>query len=88
MSDNRTAKAAIPSVDWLLRTSDGAALINSYGRQPVTDAVRDDLAALRRRIAIDGDGALADAAEGAITSRVAASLEAMLAPSLRPVFNL
>ena len=88
MSDARTAQAAIPSVDKLLRTGDGAALIDAYGRQPVTEVVRDDLAGLRRRIAVGGDDALAEAAEGAILGRVAAALEVFVAPSLRPVFNL
>jgi len=88
MPDVRTAQAAIPSVDRLLRAPDGAALIDAYGRQPVTQAVRDDLAALRRRIAVEGEDAHADAAEGVIIGRVAAVLEAMLVPSLRPVFNL
>ena len=88
MPDVRTAQSAIVSVDRLLRAPDGAALIDAYGRQPVTQAVRDDLAALRRRIAVEGADAHADAAEGAIIGRVAAALEATLAPSLRPVFNL
>ena len=88
MSEVRTGHAAIPSVDKLLRTADGVALIDAYGRQPVTEAVRDDLAALRRRIAVDGDTALADATEGAVIARVAAALETLVAPSLRPVFNL
>lgn len=88
MPDAPTAQAAIPSVDRLLRTPDGAALIEAYGRQPVTDAVRDDLAALRRRIAADATDAVTDAAEGVIMGRVAAALEAAVQPSLRPVFNL
>ncbi len=92
MSDARTAQAAIPSVDKLLRTPDGVALIGVYGRQPVTQAVRDDLAVLRRRIAVDGDGdgddAVADVAEGAIIGRVAAALDALMTPTLRPVINL
>ena len=88
MSDTQSAHAAIPSVDKLLRAPDGAALIHAYGRQPVTEAVRADLATLRRRIATDGDGASAPTDEQAIIGRVAAALEAMVAPSLRPVFNL
>jgi len=88
MSDVRTGQAAIPSVDKLLRTGDGAALIDSYGRQPVTEAVREDLAGLRRRIAVAGDDVIVEATEAAILGRVAAALEALVAPSLRPVFNL
>ena len=83
-----THQAAIPSVDRLLRAADAGALIEAFGRKAVTDAVRDDLAALRRRIASNGDGALSDAAEDAVIARVAAALDALVAPSLRPVFNL
>jgi L-seryl-tRNA(Ser) seleniumtransferase len=81
-------QAAIPSVDRLLRAADAAALIEAFGRQAVTEAVRDELAALRRRLAADGAAALADAAEAAVIARVAAALDARAAPSLRPVFNL
>ena len=38
--------SSIPSVDKLLRSPDAETLIDSFGRQPVTNAVRDDLAAL------------------------------------------
>ncbi len=89
MSENSVApQAAIPSVDRVLRTADAGVLIEAFGRKAVTDAVRDDLAALRRRIAAEGGGALASAAEAAVIARVAASLDTMVAPSLRPVFNL
>ena len=43
--------SSIPSVDKLLRTPDAETLIDSYGRQPVTNAVRDDLATLRQALA-------------------------------------
>ena len=88
MADTKSLHAAIPSVDKLLRTSDGVALIEAYGRQPVTEAVRDDLAALRKRLAADGGATVADTGEAAIMGRVAAALEALVAPTLRPVFNL
>jgi len=78
-------QAMIPSVDRLLRHADAAPLIEGYGRDAVVGAIRDDLAALRRRIAGGGE---ADTAEAAVLARVAARLEALLAPSLRPVFNL
>jgi L-seryl-tRNA(Ser) seleniumtransferase len=88
MSDVRTPRAAIPSVDRLLRSADAMILIDGYGRQAVTEAVRDDLAALRRRMAAEADGAATDTSESAVLARVAAALEAMVAPSLKPVFNL
>jgi L-seryl-tRNA(Ser) seleniumtransferase len=88
MTDTLSPQAAIPSVDRLLRSADAMTLIDGYGRHAVTEAVRDDLAALRRRMAEDGDGAGNDAAEGRVMARVAAALEALVAPSLKPVFNL
>ncbi len=78
-------QSRLPSVDAVLRTEEASALIDAYGRQAVTDAVREDVAALRRAIAAGGDGSteIAD-----VAARVAAALEALSAPSLRPVFNL
>ncbi len=78
-------QSAIPSVDRLLRHAGAAALIDSYGRDAVVGAIRDDLAAMRRRIAM---GETPDTEDAAVLARVAATLEALLAPSLRPVFNL
>ena len=88
MADTVSPQAAIPSVDRLLRHPDSEVLIVGYGRQAVTQAVRDDLAALRRRMAEEGETAKADPSEGGVLARVAASLETMIAPSLKPVFNL
>ena len=88
MADTLSPQAAIPSVDRLLRSADAVALIEAYGRQAVTDAVRDDLAALRHRIAKEGDDSKVDVSESAVLARVAAALEALVAPSLKPVFNL
>jgi len=78
-------RAAIPSVDRLLRHADAAALIDGYGRDAVVTAIRDDLAGLRRLLA---GGEAAETSDGAVLARVGAALEAMLQPSLRPVFNL
>lgn len=88
MAEMLSPQAAIPSVDKLLRDPAATALIDGYGRHAVTEAVRDDLAMLRRRIAKDGERAQIDASGDGIVARVAAALEALLAPSLKPVFNL
>ena len=80
--------SSIPSVDKLLRLPNAETLIDSFGRQPVTNAVRDDLAALRQALAKKSDVKNDDVSAANILARVAARLEADLAPSLKPVFNL
>jgi L-seryl-tRNA(Ser) seleniumtransferase len=74
--------ARIPATDRVLNSAPVAALTAAHGRAVVADAVRAELAALRKRI----DGA--DLSEAGIAARVAARVDAMLAPSLKPVFNL
>jgi L-seryl-tRNA(Ser) seleniumtransferase len=78
----------IPSVDKLLRTPDAKTLIDSFGRQPVTNAVRNDLATLRQALAKKDNVEGGDVSSANILARVAARLEADLSPSLKPVFNL
>ena len=80
--------SSIPSVDKLLRTPDAETLIDSFGRQPVTNAVRDDLATLRQALAKKDNVEAGDVSSANILARVAARLEADLSPSLKPVFNL
>ena len=80
--------SSIPSVDKLLRTPDAETLIESFGRQPVTNAVRDDLATLRQALAKKDNVETGDVSSANILARVAARLEADLSPSLKPVFNL
>jgi len=82
---DRTALAALPSVDRLLALPVVAALIATHGRAPVTTALRAELAALRRVLAAGGT---APAGEDAIAARAAAALARAAVPSLRPVFNL
>jgi L-seryl-tRNA(Ser) seleniumtransferase len=83
-----TLLSSIPSVDKLLRLADAETLIDSFGRQPVTNALRDDLATLRQALAKKDDVDVADVSAANILARVAARLEANLSPSLKPVFNL
>ncbi len=72
--------ASLPSVDALLRSPGGDALIAAHGRAPVTQAVREVLAGLRSsRSPLD---------EPAILARVKANLEKRSQPTLRAVFNL
>jgi len=73
---------SIPATDRVLKTPAVAALIALHGRSAVTEAVRAELAALRR------DANDADVSEDGIAARVGARVTAMLAPSLKPVFNL
>jgi L-seryl-tRNA(Ser) seleniumtransferase len=84
----KSPQSRVPSVDAVLKSGDGEALVAAYGHHAVTDAVRDDLAALRQRLAKEGEGALDAASLDEIIARVAATLERLSAPSLKPVFNL
>ena len=73
-------RPALPSVNAVLRSSAAEAARERFGRQAVAEAVRGELAALRRHgLGTDADGAAALAL---------ARLEAEDAPRLRPVYNL
>jgi len=76
----RQGRAALPSVDRVLRTKEADALIVRYGRSAVVDAIRAALETRRCR------GAGASAA--AIIKESAQSLAREMAPSQRRVFNL
>jgi L-seryl-tRNA(Ser) seleniumtransferase len=76
----RSGRAALPSVDRLLRSEEVRALIEECGRTLVRDVLRATLD--RRRAA----GAGASAAE--IVAEAAAELAGLLRPSQRRVFNL
>ncbi len=75
---------ALPSVDRLLSSSDGALLIARYGRPAALDAVRAALDAARLRLR-EGEAADVDAA--ALLNAAAARLDALFTPTLRPVIN-
>ena len=86
MSQNAANSAsAIPAVDRLLRADAARDLIERFGRAAVLDSLRTVLASLRRQLA---DHAATDASEAAILARTAKVLDALMAPSLKPVFNL
>ena len=76
----RQGRAALPSVDEVLRAPAGAALVAQFGRALTLDAVRAALAARRA----DGGEASIDA----IAEASAAALARLTQPSQRRVFNL
>jgi L-seryl-tRNA(Ser) seleniumtransferase len=76
-------RAALPSVDRVLRQPAAAALIESHGRDALTGAVREAIDRLREDIA-----AATDLGAAAVLAGAADILAGWAAPSLRPVFNL
>ena len=89
MSRNQPSpQAAVPSVDRVLRHHAVERLIDVYGRQAVTDALRAALDEVRGRLASDDQAASEDADESKIAARVADRLEEISRLPLRPVFNL
>ena len=84
--NDRSARAALPSVDRLLSSATAQPLIDGYGRPAVADELRQVLSELRT--ALGAGGLEAPAAEDAIVSRAAERLAAQARPSLRPVINL
>ena len=76
-------RRSIPSLDRLLQLPAITELVTRRGRALVRDTARDLLAARR------ADGAAPDPFDdGAFAAECAARLDALLAPSLRAVFNL
>jgi len=73
-------RASLPGVDRVLRSSDAALLVERYGRNLVTEAVRDALGAHRSA----GEPASVEA----IVAASGAALAQLMAPSQRRVFNL
>jgi L-seryl-tRNA(Ser) seleniumtransferase len=81
------ARRALPSIDRLLNVTAAGPLIERYGRPLVTDALRAIMEARREALSNSAKDA-ASVDEEAIVLECAARLEALLKPSLRPVFNL
>ena len=79
------ARAAVPSVDRVLRLARLEALIARHGRPLATEATRAVLARLRARLAAEPAAGVGDAA---IAEQIESEIAARLAPSLIPVFNL
>lgn len=83
---NTAGRRHLPAIDELLRTNEAGALCVRYGRELVTDILREVTAAARARLAADTDVMATDAA-GLLTA-AATRLASLMAPTLRPVFNL
>ncbi len=77
-----SARAALPSVDRILRLPQVAALVREFGRRPTTEAVRAAIAESREAVATDR------ASNAAIAARAQELVAAGAQPSLRPVINL
>ncbi|MCB1535882.1 MAG: L-seryl-tRNA(Sec) selenium transferase, partial [Rhodoblastus sp.] len=85
MSGNGAASDAdrrrLPAVDEVLRTPSAAAVVETFGRTALVEAIRSELADARRGAADVGDA-------DAIGARATLRLERAAAPSLKPVYNL
>lgn len=79
-------RASLPSVDRLINSAEGVQLAGRYGRTLLLEAVRGVLAGQRTRLASD-PGARCPA-DDVLAAACASWIEALLRPSLRPVFNL
>ena len=84
----RAARAAVPSVDRVIRLAALSPLIEVHGRAVVTGAARAVLAELRQALGDEGEAALAGAGDDAVVAAIADHVAAMVAPTLGPVFNL
>ena len=87
--DPSARRPRLPSVDRLLAGDTALVLIERFGRQAVVGAIRDRLAEARAAHLADAD--VPDEPlpeEPALLRDVAAVLERLFAPSLRPVLNL
>jgi L-seryl-tRNA(Ser) seleniumtransferase len=82
---NAISRAALPSVERVLRNDATAPLIVTFGRAAVTSAVRAAIGVVRERLARSEEFA---ADETTIIASVARRLDEAALPPLRPVFNL
>ena len=83
--ETKSPLATLPSVDRLLNTDAAAALIAEFGRAETTDALRDGLSDIRKAYTTDKTE---PPEEADILALAGEKLQALGAPSLRPVFNL
>ena len=85
MTDRDARFRALPSVDELSRSAAGRALVARFGHALAMDGLRQAIDDARSALAA-GEAAEVDA--GAICQAAEAALEALFAPSLKPVLNL
>ncbi len=89
MDKSATAdRSTVPSVDKVLRLSGLKPLLDQFGRELVTGAVREVIENLRADIARGETVAPGQPSDAALVAEITAYLQALTAPSLRPVFNL
>ncbi len=86
--EQREPLARVPSIDDLLRSPGGLALVDAYGRTLVTDAFRAVAADARAKLAGGAASAAGVADVAALVEAAAHRLAAMMTPSLIPVLNL
>jgi L-seryl-tRNA(Ser) seleniumtransferase len=86
LNSTAAARRALPSVDRLLKHPAADALVSSYGRPLVVEAIRALLDERRATLAAEHAPVAFDDQE--FIGSCAAYLQALTAPSLRPVFNL
>jgi L-seryl-tRNA(Ser) seleniumtransferase len=82
----QTRLREMPSIDELLRSTTCTVLLDAYGRELVTAVMRDIVAELRAQILAARDSPMPEF--GDVVGRAAEKLAAMMAPALKPVFNL
>ncbi len=89
-SDRRISsrRAAVPSVDRVLNLSPIRLLIDQYGSDLVTDAVRDVLSGLRSELFEQADSEFSEIDSQTLISRIENHIALCLEPSLKTVFNL
>ena len=85
MTDRAARFRVLPSVDELTRNAAGRALVERFGHALAVDGLRHAVDDARSALAADAAGEV-DAA--VICARAEAALEALHAPSLKPVLNL
>jgi len=86
MLNSASARRALPSIDRLLNLGEVGKLITAYGRPLVVETLRAVLAAQRELLARDPAATLCE--DEALSAQCAVRLQALMQPSLKPVFNL
>ena len=86
LNSTAAARRALPAVDRLLNLGTAGALITEFGRPLVVETIRIVLDEQRGLLA--QDSAALPPAEETLAAQCSARLQALMKPSLRPVFNL
>jgi L-seryl-tRNA(Ser) seleniumtransferase len=88
MSTDQKITSPLPSLDALLRSPSGQALVASFGRGLTVDALRGALDDIRAEWRKNAQADAVSLATAEITARAAAAIERIAAPRLKRVFNL